>query len=55
MLEVRYKLLDGLYHLSLGEVLLLEDALQLLEEPIHKARWKASSSSSIEPSMMPVA
>ena len=31
MLEVRYKLLDGLHHLSLGEVLLLEDALQLLE------------------------
>ena len=42
MLEIRNKLLNGLYHLRLGKVLLLEDAFQLVEEPIHLCHFMAS-------------
>lgn len=43
MLKVRYELLDSLYHLSLGEVLLLEDAFQLVKEPVHLSHFVTSS------------
>ena len=43
MLKVGNELLDGFYHLSLGEVLFLEDAFQLIEEPIHLSHFMASA------------
>ena len=42
MLKIRNKLLDRLHHLRLGEVLFLEDAFQLVEEPIHLSHFMAS-------------
>ena len=41
--EVRDELLDSFHHLGLGEVILGEDAFQLLKEAIHLAHLMAGS------------
>ena len=53
MLKVGDELLDSLYHLSLGEVLLGKDAFQLVKEPVHLillvASGLANNAQSLEP------
>ena len=39
MLKIGNEFLYSLYHLSFGEVLFLEDAFQLIEEPIYLGKW----------------
>ena len=43
MLKVRDELLDGINHLSLGEVLLCKDVFQFLKEAIHLSHFMTGS------------